>query len=285
MHPAEFMGVSQPTYWTSKGAEEGRGWRVVPVNFSEEKALKKALEIGGTLGGRDTRELGSYSGLRLACAWRIEHPGLWGKYGAELWNMRSNDLQVLRESGLDVPRIKIRQAMFDATKNLPGELDPDINEVYLSHGTKPETVLSILSQGCNERFSGGKFGHGTYFAEDVAKNDQYVTRDDRFNSSNDLKDLHDVLYTKSKMKHPGNVFYLFFCRVMLGHAIKTTDNIPSLWSSPERELAWIPRAKRKITYHSLLVELGERIARYREFIVFNGNRIYPEYLVAYQRTS
>ena len=29
--------------------------------------------------------------------------------------------------------------------------------------------------------------------------------------------------------------------------------------------------------------IGGRIARYREFIIFHGDRIYPEYVVAYCR--
>lgn len=38
---------------------------------------------------------------------------------------------------------------------------------YLTHGTSPESLLSILQGGLNERFSGGLFGQGTYLAEEL----------------------------------------------------------------------------------------------------------------------
>ena len=37
----------------------------------------------------------------------------------------------------------------------------DVNETRLLHGTKPAALLSILSGGPNERYSGGIFGSGT----------------------------------------------------------------------------------------------------------------------------
>jgi len=286
MEPMANSSVVQPSYWTSKGAEEGRGWRVMVATDLEQKALSKALAIGGSLGGRDTREPGRYSGFQLACAWRIEHPGLWGKLEAEKWQMKTNDWPVLRHSGVTIPKVKVRQAFYDATKGLPAELDGDLNEVILAHGTKPENLLSILSSGCNERYSGGIFGHGTYFAEDVAKNDQYVTEDQQYDRNNPL---HKVLY-KGGVTHPGKVFYVFFCRVLLGHPIITQDGrtrmssgAGSIWASDQRELASIPGALPVVNHHSLLAETGGRIQRFREFIVFHGDRVYPEWLVAYHR--
>uniref|UniRef100_A0A7S4T592 Poly [ADP-ribose] polymerase n=1 Tax=Alexandrium monilatum TaxID=311494 RepID=A0A7S4T592_9DINO len=97
-------------------------------------------------------------------------------------------------------------------------LDGGINELYLTHGTKPEVVLSVISGGLNERYSGGVFGHGTYFAEDLGKNDQYVTEDVKFG---DHAELHKELY--SHVRHPGKVFYVFLCRVAFGHFCTTRD--------------------------------------------------------------
>ena len=49
-----------------------------------------------------------------------------------------------------------------------------LREVHLLHGTKADVLLGIMTEGANERFSGGTFGRGTYFAEDACKNDQYT---------------------------------------------------------------------------------------------------------------
>merc|ERR1719313_83263 len=120
-------------------------------------------------------------------------------------------------------------------EGLPADLDPSINEVFLSHGSKPESVLAILSGGLNERFSGGLFGNGTYFAEDVAKNDQYCTYDEEHGAH---PELHKLLYDGTGCKHHGKVLYVFFCRVLLGHCIRSKDgstdidNVKrSIWSS------------------------------------------------------
>jgi hypothetical protein len=51
-----------------------------------------------------------------------------------------------------------------------------------------------------------------------------------------------------------------------------------------RELVPIPGFPR-LRYHSLLAETGESIKRFREFVVFHGNYVYPEYVVAYKRQS
>lgn len=159
-----------------------------------------------------------------------------------------------------------------------------LSEVYLSHGTKPDIVMSLLAGGLNERFSGGLFGHGTYFAEDVAKNDQYVSVDSRFSQPSEL---HKLLY--SETRHPGDVYYIFLCRVSMGFFVRTKDartsvgDGRSIWSSSERELAAIPGSNPPEYFHSLLAETGERIARFREIMVFHSDRIYPEYLVAYHR--
>ena len=40
----------------------------------------------------------------------------------------------------------------------PLALEPAVNEKLLLHGTKPPLIPVILSNGLNERFSGGLFG-------------------------------------------------------------------------------------------------------------------------------
>lgn len=246
------------------------------------------MTLGGTLGGRDQRTGGSYSKLEPYSAWRLQHPGLWGKYAMERENMRSIEVKSLISSGVDVPKIDVRRTFASMTDNLPADLDGGINEMYLSHGSKPESVLAILSGGLNERFSGGLFGNGTYLAEDVAKNDQYCTVDERHGAH---PELHNLLFDDLGVTYTPNLLYVFFCRVVLGCRIRTKDGKTdlddsgrrSLWSSQLRELNFIKGSSPPVIHHSLLAETGGKIARFREFIVFHGDRIYPEYLVAYRR--
>ena len=50
-----------------------------------------------------------------------------------------------------------------------------------------------------------------------------------------------------------------------------------------RELAAIPGVAPPTSYHSLVAELGKDIVRYREFVLFHGDYVCPEYLIAYHR--
>ena len=50
-----------------------------------------------------------------------------------------------------------------------------------------------------------------------------------------------------------------------------------------RELVTLPGFPR-VRYNSLLAEKGGAVARFREFVVFHGEYVYPEYVVAYKRT-
>lgn len=229
-----------------------------------------------------------YSGFHYVQAWRLQHSGLWGEYAASRAHLASVQLPALHAAKLRVPRAHLRGAYEELAKQLPAQLNRDINEVYLSHGTKPETILAVMNEGLNERFSGGLFGHGTYLAEDVAKNDQYVTYDETHGKH---KELHCMLFDKTGINHPGHILYVFFCRAVLGYCLRTKDGKTgmdagsrrSIWSSDSKELAAIQGSSPPALHHSLLAETGQKIARYREFIVFHGRRLYPEYLVAYQR--
>ena len=174
---------------------------------------------------------------------------------------------------------------------LPGVLDDDVCEQWLLHGTKKDNLLDILSNGTNERYSGGLFGNGTYLAEDAGKTDQYVGVDSKYDRS---LPLHKRLY--AEVRHPDSVFYVLVCRVALGHYVRTQgaarENPKSMDGAPHavfaaptntRELAAVPSTQPPVHYHALVAECGKAIARFREFVVFHSEYVYPEYVVAYQR--
>lgn len=275
--------LEPPFYWTS--TQKRNAWSIVPTQgFAEHAAFEAGFEAGGTLGGRDQRTRVDYSGLKPYFSWRLQHPGLWGKYAMERENMRQLEVASLQDNGLFLPVVELREPYKQMATQLPGSLDQRVNEVFLSHGTRPENVAAILSGGLNERFSGGLFGHGTYLAEDIAKNDQYCTYDEHHGAH---PELHDLLFSDPS-HHPGQLLYVFVCRVLLGYPVRTKDGQMdeagrSIWSSEGRELATVPGSSPPLLHHSLLVETGGVVARFRELILFHGDRIYPEYLVAYQR--
>ena len=143
------------------------------------------------------------------------------------------------------------------------------------------------------------FGEGVYFADDGAKADQYTrAADARIHVGDDpLAALHKLLYPDGSL--PGaSVNYMFLCRVGLGCIIRTNDGKTCLDAGVATDdKLFVPSTKDrrkqlgeiagctepKVPYHSLLVELGRKIARFREIVVFDGARVYPEYLLAYSR--
>lgn len=280
------MSLSPPSYWGAQTSDIP--WCMKVASADELKALCIGMVPGGTFGGRDQKAAGRYTGIVPYAAWRLQHQGLWGKYSMEKENMRVIQVNALGKNGLVIPRIDIRTEYAQMAEQLPAQLDENVNEMYLTHGSKPESVVAILSGGLNERFSGGLFGNGTYLAEDIAKNDQYCTPDLRHGEH---PELHKLLFDDLDVAHPGNLFYVFVCRALLGYRVRTKDGSQdldsstsrSIWSSEKRELTSITGANPPMLHHSLLAETGGRIARFREFVIYHGDQIYPEYLVAYQR--
>ena len=141
-----------------------------------------------------------------------------------------------------------------------------LSDSWSALGTKASTVYDILASGTNKNFSGGIFGHGTYFAEDAGKNNQYVQDDPGKNDSkycgkdrsSPLQPLHIRLYGKSTPHPKGsedcfaddsfgpeydNVYYLILCRVIIGMPVFTKDgnsNIDgsgSVWAKKDMRLS------------------------------------------------
>ena len=175
---------------------------------------------------------------------------------------------------------------------LPGDLRVDVNEAFLMHGTNAGVLINILSTGMNERFAGtaagAAYGEGLYLAEDAGKNDQYTKVDSQYDGSSEL---HKRLYAHGA-RHQGKVFYILVCRVALGHHVRTqqmgrnatsTDTGRPVFPISFRELDTVAGVSPPVHHHSLLADNLDGGARYREFIVFHSEYIYPEYLLAYQR--
>lgn len=271
----------------------GQGWMAVMLDEDSSifNNLSQVLVTDGSqLGkGRDVLEKGTYSSLSLKCAWRIENLNLWKRYNTELGIVGDE----IDGRGFTLPTLDLRKELADAVGTLPNALDSKVNENFFLHGMKPDTVLTILQNGCNMRFSNGNFGQGTYLAEDAGKADQYVMKDSGDDPT--LEELHTRLYRKGDqhVDHPGDVCYVVLVRSIMGYFVRTLSGEASVqdmdfgadvFGNPARtELATIPGAVPPVHYHSMAVELGTAVKRYREFVQFHEARLYPEYLLAYRR--
>ena len=303
-----------PKHWQrlpsgqARAEVEGLALVRLPITpFEDLLTVPDPLELGY---GRDVAQgpwRGRQSGksLSLAAVWRIENPGLWKQY------------VVARDAvAEDCKRLRILSGLSflarDAVAKLQTELQPklkkvlaaytnewldeSINETFLLHGTKPEVLLSdtasLLSNGPNEKFSGGLFGEGIYLAENACKNDQYVSKDESYQSGGELKALHEMLYPNKAADHPGSVHYLVLCRVVMGCFVSTKDgcntegaSAKSVWAKTKKELSVVGRTHPPIHHHALVAQAGADcyVKRHREFLQFHGARVYPAYLLGYKR--
>lgn len=287
-------GPSLPAHWTTPvGAFPSQGWMAVWLDEGTPifDNLRRVFATDGSqLGkGRDVLEKGAYSSLSLKCAWRIENQNLWKRYDTE----RTIVADEIGGRGFTLPEFTVRKELADVVSKLPEPPSADMNEAILLHGMKPETVLTILQNGCNMRFSNGNFGQGTYLAEDAGKSDQYVTKDT--GDDPNLEEMHTRLYRRgdAHVDHPGDVYYVVMVRAVMGYFVRTLSgeaiakdmdfHSDVFATSDRRELATIPSVVPPVHYHSMVVELGAAVKRYREFVQFHEARLYPEYLLAYQR--
>jgi len=285
-----------PDHWTTPGSPGGfgsQGWMAIWLEEGSPifENLQNVLNTDGSqLGqGRDVVEKGTYSSLSLKCAWRIENLGLWKRYATE----RTIVTDEIGQRGFSVPNLTMRKELADVVGSLPEVPDGSMNEVALLHGVKPDTVLTLLQNGPNMRFSHGNFGQGTYLAEDAGKSDQYCAKD----AGDDplLEEMHTRLYRKDgkHVDHPGDIYYVVLVRTIMGYFVRTLsgkedakdmDFAANVFATTDRrELGHIPGVVPPVHYHSMVVELGAAVKRFREFVQFHEARMYPEYLLAYQR--
>jgi len=126
------------------------------------------------------------------------------------------------------------------------ELKTSVGEKYLWHGTKPDLVASIVEGGFDERYANleGLYGAGVYFAEMCSKSDQYCTPDEK------------------------GRFVLILARVCLGLQYTTSEQRSGERMAPSG-------------FDSLLGQQDK--TKYREFVVYDGNQAYPEWIVWYRR--
>ena len=131
-------------------------------------------------------------------------------------------------------------------------VDADANELFLFHGTDPDTAALIAEHGFDERVAeiGGLYGGGCYFAESSCKSQQYSTA------------------------NRAGEFTMLYCRVLLGDPHLTNTQLKNQRRAPEK-----PGHPGRI-YDSVVASGGSQV--HREFIVYDRHQIYPEFLIYYK---
>lgn len=193
--------------------------------------------------------------LLLARGHRIQNAMNWAEYCARK-EVVKGDLRELREAGENVfdcvADLKTAGHLPQATQY---ELDPHANSAWLYHGTNDEAA-AMISRGdfLIERAgsnAGTLFGRGIYLAESCSKSDEYSTENE--------EGLRCILV----------------CRVTLGNINYCDERRP--------DVDKLVRSCVNGNFHSVLGDREKVHSTFREFIVYDDDQVYPEYVLWYKR--
>jgi hypothetical protein len=269
-----------PKYWLNKVAEDKNNFdQMVYVNSNFHKTFDDMLsksykptatqdrlcpkasdQCAKTPGGCPCVRPGGTPGLPTGYVVRrvirVEDSAMWQRYlkrRDEIQEKRKGDGSLKK---IDPPVLtdEIARANTQVFEGLDSSLER--SEVYLWHGTAVRTALAIAQNDFNIDLAGSSagtmYGRGAYLAESCTKADEYS------------KDEQGGYYE--------GIFALLLVRVCLGKYYHTTtrDN----------------EAGNKVASGDFDSTLGDRSASvntFREFVVYNADQLYPEYIVLYSR--
>lgn len=189
------------------------------------------------------------------CAFRGVVPE-WAKPGDEIDICSGNQIMRVRVPHDGIPG---REAIFlgPLAASLPGpRIETVVNEAILFHGTKAIAAEKITSDDFRIDLAGTSagtlYGRGIYLAENCTKADEYSQPDPATG-----------LYT------------MLLCRATLGQLLYTAEVNPDPRNCEQACL--------RGAFHSVLGDRKACRGTYREFVVFDEDQVYPNYVVRYRR--
>ena len=160
---------------------------------------------------------------------------------------------------------KSRPATDQAIIGLPA-LDPETKEAWLFHGTTETAAKSIAESDFYLAKAGSNvgtlYGKGIYLAEHVTKSDEYAGERPKPRPQGKLPQLvHEA--------------HMLVCRTTLGHAYYTDEAYPN----PDK----LTEACKNGGYSCVIGDRIKHRGTFREFVVFDDDLVYPEFIVTYRR--
>eukprot|EP00446_Apocalathium_sp_SHHI-4_P010767 CAMPEP_0177161582 /NCGR_PEP_ID=MMETSP0367-20130122/5439_1 /TAXON_ID=447022 ORGANISM="Scrippsiella hangoei-like, Strain SHHI-4" /NCGR_SAMPLE_ID=MMETSP0367 /ASSEMBLY_ACC=CAM_ASM_000362 /LENGTH=350 /DNA_ID=CAMNT_0018607317 /DNA_START=1 /DNA_END=1053 /DNA_ORIENTATION=- len=253
--------VVAPSYWETQNMQSGAGRGLVPEGRQVINAMQQLLDqTWKNQWTRDRGKDGKVLKFEVVMVQRNENVKVWTQYyrtrellaqkaAQEEWATYTSKTETEVQ---DCPEAK---AFLDKAN-----LNKDVNEFYLFHGTRPTAARAI----CDNDFlinmagtnAGTLYGPGIYLAEASSKSDEY--------SGEDTTGIFQGLYA------------MLVCRVTCGNINYTDEVAPDVQGLVDSIL--------KVgSHHAVLGDREKCRGTYKEFIVFNEKQAYPEYVILYRR--
>jgi hypothetical protein len=246
-----------PSYWVTGDKPT---WDKIDVTEEAQSTFQGLID--GTWKPTSTRDRSGEmpSGLVVKKVQRIEAPALWNCFRnkrSEINEKRHTitPISLLDGDGnLETGVVKTCSVVSSAS-HLMGPCWDQVNEHYLFHGTSPAGAIGIVREGFDlsraGSVTGAMFGPGAYFAECASKADEYAVEDEL-----------------------SGFCALLVCRVACGQLHRTTRAL---------DKALVENSEFKAKHHGVLGDREAKVGTYREFVVFEQEQVYPEYIVIYER--
>ncbi|CAL1527166.1 unnamed protein product [Lymnaea stagnalis] len=257
------------------------------INVAVDKATKKAIvelfektwDSTHSGLGRDAKGLVSNAGCEVLNVERIENPLLFEPYAQTRKNLFAKYAEMGKmcdDLSTTLPRGQIRTTEL-LSSTLKDQLYHEVNEHYLFHGTKSNLIDALTQHGPDPKLcTNAMLGSGVYLAEASIKSDQYAD-------------------PKNNRSPAGEELKMLLMRVLLGNTYVINRDHPRV----QRGQGFTPLKRPpcaqcqsdvcsdvghhhcdSVTLDSVLTDT--RIL-FREFVVYDMSRCYPEYIITYKR--
>lgn len=250
-----------PIYWRVRDLDQAAPTRKIDVTAELKPSFEWLMQrtakpqhhgLGRDQGGV---KFGKFSVVKVE---RVENHELWMRY------VQQRTIVAGKMPRGKIPAPSVATSSFFLPSGASSR-NWQSNEHFLFHGTDSNKVAALVNRGFDDRVGGlhGLFGTGCYFAENASKADQYVP-------------------------HAGK-HYMLLCRVVIGRPYVTAV----FHQSPANPLRRPPcihgHKDPDVCDHDRLDSLmytGDSKSTnqdFREFVVYDRNLCYPEYLIEYKR--
>lgn len=166
-------------------------------------------------------------------------------------------------------------------------LDSSANEYWLFHGCEASIAQILIHDGYDPRVSSldGMFGGGFYLAENSSKSNQYIPCPGCGKNAI-FRDGHCKCKCQQNLE-----FSIILYRAVLGdvHVARKYDRNKYRVGEQGRRVRRPPLNENSGNLYDSV--MGESIAHggdtlnYREFILYEANQAYPEYLIKFRRSA
>lgn len=253
------LEVPAPEYWDS--SELGRN-QIVDLSQGGVTIAEFQQLVDSTYRTAWTRDRTRHNptcprvpkGFTVTGVKRNENIASWQEYACRLAEMATR-FQENSSNWKQITDVKTVVAFAAIGGAKATRLNEQVNEWYLFHGTSPAAAASICTTDFKVSRAGSStgtlYGKGLYFAESITKADEYAKPNEQ------------------------GTFAVLVCRAIGGRVRYCADATPD----PEELL----HSCLSGPYDSVLGDREKLKNTYREFIFFDSEDVYPEYIIEYKR--